>query len=59
MAAMALSSLKREKGMLSGSPAPSKISRSKQRYLDFLANDGSMSFMEYIKWRDYRDRRSA
>ena len=44
---------------LAESPAPSKISRSKQHYLDFLANDGSMSFMEYIKWRDYRDRRSA
>jgi len=41
------------------SPAPPKLSRSKQRYLDFLAYDGSMTFMEYIRWRDYRDRRSA
>ncbi|WP_313666176.1 hypothetical protein [Shinella sp.] len=41
------------------SPAPPKISRSKQRYLDFLAYDGSMTFMEYLRWRDYRDRRSA
>lgn len=41
------------------SPAPPKISRSKQRYLDFLSYDGSMTFMEYLRWRDYRDRRSA
>lgn len=41
------------------SPAPPKLSRSKQRYLDFLAYDGSMTFMEYLRWRDYRDRRSA
>ncbi|TDX72629.1 hypothetical protein EDE05_12850 [Neorhizobium sp. R1-B] len=41
------------------SPAPPKLSRSKQRYIDFLAYDGSMTFMEYIRWRDYRDRRSA
>ena len=41
------------------SPAPPKVSRSKQRYLDFLAYDGSLTFMEYIRWRDYRDRRSA
>lgn len=41
------------------SPSPPKISRSKQRYLDFLAYDGSMTFMEYLRWRDYKDRRSA
>lgn len=41
------------------SPAPPKVSRSKQRYLDFLAYDGSMTFMEYLRWRDFRDRRSA
>jgi hypothetical protein len=41
------------------SQAPPKVSRSKQRYLDYLAYDGSMTFMEYLRWRDYRDRRSA
>jgi hypothetical protein len=41
------------------SPAPPKLSRSKQRYLDFLAYDGSMTFIEYLKWRSYRDRRAA
>ncbi|OHV81657.1 hypothetical protein [Rhizobium sp. LCM 4573] len=48
-----------KRAVVSESPAPPKLSRSKQRYLDFLAYDGSMTFMEYIRWRDYRDRRSA
>ncbi|ACI55741.1 hypothetical protein Rleg2_2467 [Rhizobium leguminosarum bv. trifolii WSM2304] len=48
-----------KRAVVTESPAPPKLSRSKQRYLDFLAYDGSMTFMEYIRWRDYRDRRSA
>ena len=48
-----------KRAAVSESPARPKISRSKQRYLDYLAYDGSMTFMEYIRWRDYRDRRSA
>lgn len=48
-----------KRAVVAESPAPPKLSRSKQRYLDFLAYDGSMTFMEYIRWRDYRDRRSA
>ncbi|MEZ2220721.1 hypothetical protein [Rhizobium sp. RCC_161_2] len=48
-----------KRAAVSESPAPPKLSRSKQRYIDFLAYDGSMTFMEYIRWRDYRDRRSA
>lgn len=38
------------------SPAPPKLSKSKQRYRDFLALDSSMTFGEYIKWKE-RERR--
>ncbi len=32
------------------SPAPPKVSRSKQRYRDFLRSETSLSFMEWIHW---------
>ncbi|PSS62488.1 hypothetical protein C6558_21050 [Ensifer sp. NM-2] len=44
---------------VANSPAPPKVSRSKQRYLDYLAFDSSMTFIEYCKWRDRRDRSAA
>lgn len=37
---------------VANSPSPPKLSRSKQRYQDFLDYDGSMSFFEYLKMRD-------
>ena len=44
---------------VANSPAPPKVSRSKQRYLDYLAYDSSMTFIEYLRYRDQRDRRAA
>lgn len=40
------------------SPAPPKLSRSKQRYQDWLDYDSSMSFIDYCKWKT-RSRRAA
>lgn len=45
--------------VVADSPAPPKLSRGKQRYLDYLAFDSSMTFIEYCKWRDHRDRSAA
>jgi hypothetical protein len=36
------------------SPKPSKISRGRQRYLDFLSEDGSLTFGEWLKVRTGR-----
>jgi hypothetical protein len=33
------------------SPSPPKLSRSQQTYQDWLSYDGSMSFIEYAKWK--------
>ncbi len=33
------------------SPKPPKLTRSQQRYEDFLRYDGSMSFIEYLRWK--------
>lgn len=37
--------------VIAESPAPPKLSRSKQRYQDWLDYDSSMSFIEYCKWK--------
>jgi len=34
------------------SPAPPKLSPGKQRYEDWLAADCSMTFIEWIRWKD-------
>lgn len=36
------------------SPAPPKVSRGRQRYLDFLSEDGSLTFGEWLKARTKR-----
>ena len=36
--------------MEKNSPPPPKISRGRQRYLDFLNFDGGLTFIEYLKW---------
>lgn len=33
------------------SPTPQKLTRGQQRYRDWLDYDGSMSFIEYVKWK--------
>ncbi|NSX84422.1 hypothetical protein G6L86_02375 [Agrobacterium tumefaciens] len=33
------------------SPTPPKLTRDQQRYRDWLAYDGGMSFIDYLKWR--------
>lgn len=43
-----------KKAAVSNSPAPPKLSRSQQRYQDWLTYDGSMSFIEYLKWKSRR-----
>lgn len=40
-----------KRAAVANSPAPPKLSPSKQRYQDFLDYDGSMSFIEYAKWK--------
>ncbi|ASY56454.1 hypothetical protein SS05631_c15180 [Sinorhizobium sp. CCBAU 05631] len=37
--------------VIANSPEPPKISRSKQRYLDYLEADCSMSFIDWLKWK--------
>jgi hypothetical protein len=39
---------------VANSPAPPKLSRSKQRYLDYLAADCSMTFIEYCRYKTRR-----
>ncbi|KQV31103.1 hypothetical protein [Rhizobium sp. Root1204] len=39
---------------VANSPSPPKISRSKQRYQDYLDADCSMTFIEYLRYRDRR-----
>jgi hypothetical protein len=41
------------------SPSPPKLSKSKQRYQDYLDVEGAMTFIEYLRYRDRRDRRAA
>ncbi|KQY71326.1 hypothetical protein ASD52_06480 [Ensifer sp. Root142] len=36
------------------SPKPPKLTRSQQAYQDWLSYDGSMSFIEYAKWKSRR-----
>ncbi|RVI16114.1 hypothetical protein CN200_16335 [Sinorhizobium meliloti] len=45
--------------MLQHSPQPPKLTKGQQRYQDYLDADCSMSFIEYLKYRDARDRRAA
>lgn len=33
------------------SPTPPKLTRDQQRYRDWLAYDGGMSFIDYLKWK--------
>lgn len=37
--------------IIANSPAPPKISRARQRYLDWLKADCSMSFIDWLKWK--------
>ena len=45
--------------MLQHSPQPPKLTKGQQRYQDYLDADCSMTFMEYLKYRDARDRSAA
>lgn len=41
------------------SPAPPKVSPGKQRYLDWLAYDSGISFIEYLKMRSHLRRQGG
>ncbi|MDE3789599.1 hypothetical protein I7G86_02935 [Sinorhizobium meliloti] len=41
------------------SPSPPKLSRSQQRYQAWLDYDGSMSFIEYLKWKSRQNATEA
>lgn len=41
------------------SPKPPKVSRGRQRYLEFLNADSGMSFGEFLKWRHANRHRLA
>ena len=45
--------------MIQHSPQPPKLTKGQQRYQDYLDADCSMTFIEYLKYRDARDRRAA
>lgn len=38
------------------SPSPPKLTRGQQRYQAWLDYDGSMSFIEYLKWKSQEQR---
>lgn len=44
---------------VANSPKPPKLTKGQQRYQDYLDADCSMTFIEYLKYRDARDRRAA
>jgi hypothetical protein len=48
-----------KRAVVSESPAPPKLTKSQQRYQDYLDADCSMTFIEYLRYRDKRDRRAA
>lgn len=41
------------------SPSPPKLTKGQQRYQDYLRYDSSMTFIEYIKYRDAKDKSAA
>jgi hypothetical protein len=43
-----------KRAAIENSPAPPKLSRGKQRYLDFLEADNDMSFIEWLRWTTCR-----
>ena len=47
-----------KKAAIENSPAPPKISAGQQRYLDWLAADCSMSFINWLRWKQ-RQRRAT
>lgn len=47
------------RAVIENSPSPPVLSRGKQRYRDFLNADCSMSFIEYLRYRDQRERRAV
>lgn len=40
-----------KRAAVENSPPAPKLTRSQQRYLDYLHYDGSMSFIEYLRWK--------
>ena len=40
-----------KRAAVTNSPAPPKLSRSKQRYLDWLAYDSDMPFIDWLIWK--------
>lgn len=43
-----------KRAAIENSPAPPKVSRGAQRYLDYLAADCSMSFIQYCRYKTCR-----
>ncbi|EJL54888.1 hypothetical protein PMI09_02204 [Rhizobium sp. CF122] len=48
-----------KRAVVAESPAPPKLTKGQQRYRDYLDADCSMSFIEYLRYRDRCDRRAA
>lgn len=48
-----------KRAAVENSPPPPKLTRSQQRYLDYLRYDGSMSFIEYLKWKSHQRKEAA
>jgi len=40
-----------KRAAVENSPSPPKLSRGQKRYQDWLDYDGSMSFIDYLKWK--------
>lgn len=45
-----------KRAVLDHSPAPPKLTRGQQRYQAYLDYDGSMSFIEFLKWKSRENR---
>lgn len=47
------------KWMVENSPAPPKLTRSQQRYRQFLDFDSDMTFIDFCRWMDLRKREQS
>lgn len=45
-----------KKAAVEMSPAAPKVPKEKQRYLDWLAYDGAMSFIDWLRWKQQQKR---
>lgn len=48
-----------KRAAVENSPPSPKLTRSQQRYQDYLSYDGSMSFIDYLRWKSHQRREAA